>query len=55
MKMYMLKFFLPNKTFSYGCMVYLSYEEAYTAGMKCLMLLEENSNFEVIKLEEVTK
>lgn len=48
MKIYLLKFHLPNGTSSYGVMAYSSYEEAYTAGMKCLMLLEQESNFEVI-------
>ena len=52
MKIYLLKFHLPNGTSSYGVLAYNSYEEAYTAGMKCLMLLEPGSNFTVLSFEE---
>lgn len=43
---------MPNDVTNYGVIAYLSYEEAYTAGMKCLMLLEPGSNFTVISFEE---
>ena len=52
MKIYLLKFKLPNGVYNYGIIAYPSYEEAYTAGMKCLMMLEEHSSFEVISFKE---
>ena len=52
MKIYLLKFTMPNDVTNYGVIAYATYEEAYTAGMKCLMMLEENSSFEVISFKE---